>query len=124
MKSYSIEFRREIIDVYHNEPISQKAIAKRFCVTLSFVQKLLKQYRQTQNLAPQTSRCGGKLKLNPEQLSVLRELIGSYHDATLEELCGLFYEKNGVTVSRATMGRMKQRLSMTVEKSTVPVIKE
>ena len=31
MKSYSVDFRQKIIDVYHNEPLCQKAIAERFC---------------------------------------------------------------------------------------------
>jgi transposase len=30
MKTYSIDFRQKILDTYHTEPISQKAIAKRF----------------------------------------------------------------------------------------------
>jgi transposase len=30
MKAYSIDFRQKILDTYHAEPISQKAIAKRF----------------------------------------------------------------------------------------------
>jgi transposase len=67
MKSYSVDFRQKIINVYHSEPLSQRQIAKRFCVALSFVQKLLKQYRQTQSISPQTHRCGGQLKLLPEQ---------------------------------------------------------
>jgi hypothetical protein len=31
MKTYSIDFRQKIRDVYHNEPLSQRAIANRFC---------------------------------------------------------------------------------------------
>jgi transposase len=116
MKSYSIDFRQEIIHVYHNEPISQRQLAKRFCVAPSFVQKLLKQYRQIQTLAPQTHRCGGQLKLKPEQLIILAELIEKNNDATLEELCYLLHLKIGVTISRATMGRMTQRLNMTFKK--------
>lgn len=116
MKAYSVEFRQKIIDVYHSEPISQKGIANRFCVALSFVQKLLKQVRQTQNIAPQTYRCGKKLKLNPEQLLVLAELIEANNDATLEELRYLLHQKIGITISRATMGRMTQRLEMTFKK--------
>jgi transposase len=73
MKAYSIDFRQKILDTYHAEPISQKAaIAKRFFVALSFVQKLLKQYRETKNITSRTDRCGVKGKLNAEQL-----LIGS-----------------------------------------------
>jgi len=64
IKAYSIDFRQKILDTYHAEPISQKAIAKRFSVSLSFVQKLLKQYRETKNITPRTDRCGVKGKLN------------------------------------------------------------
>jgi len=120
MKSYSVDFRQKIIDVYHNEPLSQKAIAERFCVALSFVQKLIKQYRLTQNIAPQTYRCGGQLKLNPEQLVVLAELIEANNDATLEELRYLLYQKIGVAISRATLGRMTKLLNMKLKKNTLP----
>jgi len=70
VKTYSIDFRQKIRDVYHNEPLSQREIANRFCVALSFVQKLLKQYRETKNIALRTERCGVKLKLNAEQLLI------------------------------------------------------
>ena len=116
MKAYSIDFRQKILDMYHNEPISQKAIAKRFCVSLSFVQKLLKQYRETQNIAPRTNRCGVKGKLNSEQLLILAELIEANNDATLEELRYLLYQKIGVSISRATMGRMTKLLNITFKK--------
>jgi transposase len=65
-------------------------------VALSFVQKLLKQYRQTQDISPQTHRCSGLLKLTPEQLVILAHLIDTNNDATLEELCELLHEKIGV----------------------------
>ena len=86
----------------------------------SFVQKLIKQYRLTQNIAPQTYRCGGQLKLNPEQLLVLAELIEASDEATLEELRYLLYQKIGVAISRATMGRMTKLLNMTLKKNTLP----
>ncbi|MEG4971037.1 hypothetical protein QUB11_31090, partial [Microcoleus sp. B6-A1] len=39
----------------------------RFFVALSFVQKLMKQYRETKNISPKTHQCGVKGKLNAEQ---------------------------------------------------------
>jgi len=62
MKAYSIDFRQKIIDAYHSSPISQRQLAERFSVALSFVQKLVKQYRLTQNIAPQAH--GGAPNLN------------------------------------------------------------
>ncbi len=121
MKTYSIDFKQKILDVYHNEPLSQRAIANRFCVALSFVQKLLKQYRETQNIAPRTERCGVKLKLNAEQLLILAELIEANNDATLEELRYLLYPKIGFTISVTTMGRMAKLLNMTLKKNSFPL---
>ncbi|OJJ20685.1 hypothetical protein BI308_20515 [Roseofilum reptotaenium AO1-A] len=66
MKAYSIDLRQKIIDTYYNQPISQRQLATRFCVALSLVQKLLKQYRLTGNVAPQPHRGGVKLKLKEE----------------------------------------------------------
>jgi len=79
----------------------------------SFGQKLIKQYRLTQNIALQTHRCGGPLKLKTEQLVILAELMEADNDATLEELRYLLYQKSGITISRATMGRMTKLLKMT-----------
>ena len=69
------------------------------------MQKLLKQYRQTQNIEPQTHRWVGQLKLLPEQLVMLAELIETPDDATLEELCHLLHQKIGVTISFGYNGK-------------------
>ncbi|MCT7975682.1 IS630 family transposase [Laspinema olomoucense] len=119
MKAYSVDLRQKIFDVYHTEKISQRQLAQRFHVATSFVIKLLKQYRETGNIAPKPFRGGVKLTLNLEQLEILAGLIEVHNDATLEELCELLKEKTGVSISRATMGRMTQRLKMTVKKKSL-----
>ena len=117
MKTYS---RQKIIDTYHTEPISQRAIAKRFSVALSFVQKLLKQYRETKNITPKTHRCRVKGKLNAEQLLILGELIEKNNDGTLEELRYLLYGKIVFSVSTSTIARMIKLLDITVKKNSLP----
>ena len=117
MKAYSLDFREKIILVYENEEISHRELAKRFCVAKSFIQKLIKQYRETGEIAAKPFAGGVKLKLTSSQVISLAEVIEANNDATLEELCNLFQEKTGVTLSRATMGRMTQRLKMTVKKN-------
>jgi transposase len=117
MKSYPVEFRQKILDCYYNEPISQRQLAKRFCVTLSFVQKLLKQYRDTGDVRPKTYRCGRHLKLTPEQMIVLGELIEENNDATLAQLSKLFLERTGIVLSVATVARIAERLGITRKKN-------
>lgn len=94
-------------------------MAQRFCVTLSFVQKLIKQYKQTGAIAPLPLAGGVKLKLNSENLVILTELIEANNDATLKELVDLFKEKTGIIISRATMGRMTQKIKITFKKNTL-----
>jgi Fe-S cluster assembly ATPase SufC len=40
MKTYSIDFRQKLRDVYHNEPLSQRAIANRFLGALELRTKI------------------------------------------------------------------------------------
>ena len=120
MKAYSIDLRQKIIEVHEREENSQRKLAQRFGVALSFIVKLLKQYRQTQEISPKPFNGGVKLKLTPDNLQVLIDLIEGNNDATLKELCSLLEEKTGITISRATMGRMSQRLKLTVKKNSTP----
>jgi transposase len=118
MKSYPVEFRQKILDCYYNEPISQRQLAKRFCVTLSFVQKLLKQSRETGDIRPKTYRCGRHLKLTLEQMIALGDLIEENNDATLAELSKLFLERTGIVLSVATVARIAERLRITRKKNS------
>ena len=85
----------------------------------SFVIKLLKQNRETGNIEPLPHGGGAKLKVNPQQLEILAQLVEEKNDATLEELCQMFQAKTKVIVSRATMRRMSQRLNLTVKKNAL-----
>lgn len=121
MKAYSLDLRQKIIETYENEPISQRNLAKRYRVTLGFIIKLLKQYRETGDIAPKPFNGGVKLKLTSEQIVILAELIEQNNDATLQELRQLLKEKTGVEVSVTTIFRMSQRLKLTVKKNFISV---
>lgn len=55
--------------------------------------------------------------MGKEQLITLIEIMDNHNDATLEELCDLLEQKTGVRVSRATMGRITQKLNHSVKKN-------
>lgn len=119
MKPYSVDFRQKIIEVYEQEDISIRKLAQRFKVAKSFIQKLLKQYRQTGNIRPQTQGGHPPSKLQKEEIVALIEIIESNNDATLEELCELLEQETGVKVSRSTMGRITLKLNYTVKKNSL-----
>ena len=116
MKAYSIEFRRKIIKAYEDESISQRKLANRFDVALSFVQKLLKQYRETDSVAPKKRTQQTPPKLTEAHRVVLRRLVEAQNDATLEELRGQLAAEINVLVSRSTIDRALKKLDLTLKK--------
>ena len=86
MRAYSIDLREKIIKLSEEGKISQRKLAKQFDVALSFIEKLIKQYRETGNFEPKKRTVQTPTKLNHEQLEVLEKLAEQNNDATLEEL--------------------------------------
>ncbi len=99
---------------------SQRHLAKRFRVSLSFVQNLLKRYRIDGTVEPREHGGGQPAKLSAEQEAVLATLVEDDNDAILVELCDRLEQRVGVRVSRATMGRIIQKLKLTRKKTVVP----
>jgi transposase len=119
MKPHPIEFRQKIIEVHEKRNISIRSLAQRFCVAKSFIQKILKQYKETGDIHPQPQGGSPAPKIKGEQLVDLVEIIETNNDATLAELCDLLEEKIKVRVSRATMGRITQKLNYSVKKNSL-----
>lgn len=118
MKAYSLDLRQKIVDAYAEGNLSQRQLAKQFRVALSFVEKLLKQQRETGDIAPKKRTNQTPTKLNEAQLQVLEQLVEQHNDATLEELRDLLEQKTGVWIGRSTVDRMLTKLDLTVKKNT------
>jgi transposase len=113
MKAYSIDLRQKIIDTYESDVmLTQQQLADRFRVDKSFIIKLLKQYRETGNIAPKPHGGGHKLKVDPSQLVSLIDIVQENNDATLSEYRDLLEEKERVTISISSMCNLLQRLDL------------
>ena len=93
-----------------------RQLAKRFRVSLTFIENLLKRYRTDGTVEPLAHGGGQVAKLSPEQQAVLLALIEEDNDAILVELCDRLEQRVGVCISRATMGRYIQKLKLTRKK--------
>jgi transposase len=116
MKPHSISFRRKIIKAYEDEGISQRKLANRFSVAPSFIQKLIKRYRETDSVAPKVRTHQTTPKLNNEHLATLHRLVEERNDTTLEELRDLLVAEIGLDVSRSTVDRALDKLDLTLKK--------
>ncbi len=123
MKAYSIDLRQKVIDAHNNGEGSQRQLAKRFSVSLSFVQSLLRRFRFCGTVEAKPHSGGQSAKLNSEQIALVMLLVEEDNDAILVELCVSeayrryrLLELAGVKISRATMGRITQKLNLTRKK--------
>ena len=96
MKAYSVDLRQKIIDAHNQQEGSQRHLAKRFRVSLSFVQNLLKRYRIDGTVEPREHGGGQPAKLSAEQEAVLVTLVEDDNDAILVELCNRLEQRVGV----------------------------
>jgi transposase len=117
MKAYSLDLRQKIVEAYAEGNISQRQLAKQFRVALSFIEKLLKQHRETGSIAPKVRTQQTPTKLIPEQLMVLGSIVEANKDATLDELRYQLAQQTGVLIGRSTVDRMVKKLNLSVKKN-------
>lgn len=118
MRPYSIDLRQKIVDRYTEGNISIRKLSQQFNVASSFIQKLIKQYRETGTVKPRVRTQQTPTKLNQGQLKILESIVTENNDATLTELCELLAQRVDVRISVSTMDRMLKRLGFTLKKNT------
>jgi transposase len=117
MKAYSLDLRQKIVDRYDTGEVSQRQLARQFGVALSFIEKLLKQRRETGSIAPKVRQTPPIApKLNPAQLGQLQDLVAADNDATLAELQIRLAQQTGISVSVSTVDRLLRQLGITRKK--------
>lgn len=112
----SIDLRQRIIAAYEAKEGSQRQLAERFKVSLSFIRDLRRHQRQTGTIQPKPHGGGTTAKLGKEQLPIVEALVMAQPDALLEELCERFAQQTGVKVSVSTMQRAVCKLKLRVKK--------
>ena len=117
MAAYSIDLRQKILRAWERHLGSQRTIADLFGVSRAFVEKVLRQYRATGDLAPKPHAGGQKPRLDAAAQTAVQRLMGANPDTTLAELCTGVAAQTGVRVSVPTMCRVLQRLGLPRKKS-------
>ncbi|MHC5614889.1 MAG: helix-turn-helix domain-containing protein [Nostoc sp.] len=122
--SYSGDLRSRVITAYVAKEGSQRQLAERFKVSLSFVRNLLCRYRQNGQI--EAKRRGGYQQptIQNEHLSIIRSLVEEKNDLLLRELCDRYQETTGIRVSIPTMHRAVEKLGLRCKKKVfMPVSK-
>jgi transposase len=106
MKPYSLDLREKAVAAYESGAGTQKEIAVRFCVSLPWFKKLLRQKRISGSLRPRPHGGGRKAVFQGKRLEALKKALADKPDATLEELLVM----TRVSASLMAVHRALQRL--------------
>jgi transposase len=86
MAAYSLDLRKKILSAWQNKENTQRGLAKRFKVSLSFVRDFLRRYRETKEIAarPQGGDRRSKIKGKDEEL--VKTIVKKQNDIYLREI--------------------------------------
>lgn len=86
MATLSIDLRQRILAAYDRGEQSREQVARRFCVSLGMVKKLLQQRRRTGDIAPRHHRSGRKPRILASHRQSMGRFLRDKPDMTLAEL--------------------------------------
>ena len=119
MKSFSTDLRERVLAVCEAGEPAQVEVAEELAVSVSFVTKLLRRWREEGTLLPRRRGGNRPPALGRRDLAALRRLVRERPDATLAELRDALRARRGVSVSVATVCRAlgEARLRLPLKKS-------
>jgi transposase len=99
--SYSKDLRERVIKAWEGKEGSQRQLAQRFKVSLSFVRNLLRHYRTNGQI--EAKRRGGYQKpmIPNEHLVLIQSLVEVKNDLLLRELCVGLCPAAGIAMQKA-----------------------
>ena len=112
--SYSGDLRRRVIIAWEAKEGSQRQLAQRFKVSLSFVRNLLRHYRQNGQIEAKPRGGYQQPIIQNEQLRIIQSLLKEKNDLLLRELCDRYEQKTGIRVSIPTMHRAIKKIRLKV----------
>jgi len=112
MKTTSLDLRKRILATYDSGKETRVSVAKRFCVSLGMVKKLIQQRRHLGDISPLHWRAGRKPLFTEAHKDQMRAAIRRQPDTTLAE----FRELLGLDCSLVAIHRVLARMGMTYKK--------
>jgi transposase len=114
---YSLDLReRAVAFATEYGELSQGQVAAFFSIGEATLQRWLREYRETGDLAPKPHTGGHDPLVSLEGAELLSSIVRRENDRTLEEYCRLLEEAGGPRLARSTMYDTLERLGITRKK--------
>src|SRR3712207_4750219 len=111
MRAYSLDLRQRVVRAYEQGQDSIE-LAARFGVGPTFVRKMLRQHRESGDLAPRPHGGGRRSSLSPKQRRLLRRKVEREQDLSLSELQTYLRETVQAEAHVSTISRVLKSLDL------------
>lgn len=112
----SIDLRERVTASYEAGNGSYEQIADDFGVAVCSVRRWVSLLRKTGSLQKRSAP-GAAPRIPDSQIPQLEQLVAEKPDRTLNELCAIWQEKFGVSISKSAMDRALSRANLTFKKN-------
>src|SRR3954463_16717153 len=112
MKAYSLDLRQRVVQAYERGQGSIADVAEQFSVSTYFVKKMLRQWRETADLAPLPHGGGKPASLSPRQRQLLKRKVKAQGDISLAELQQALLDEESLSVHLSTISRALSGLGL------------
>ena len=116
MKAYSLDLRQRVVRAYEQGKGSLAQVAEQFNVGQTFVKKMLRQKRESGDVAPLAHGGGRPPALSDKEHRLLRQQVKGQPDISLIELQELLAAQARVTASLPTIHRSLRRSGLSHKK--------
>lgn len=116
MAAFSLDLRQRILHAALRGDATEDALAERFAVSRSFVQKIKRLHRATGSIAPSSARRGPAPTLSPEHRSALASYVATEPDRSGAELAARLASDYAVVVTGRTVNRALAAMQLTLKK--------
>ena len=109
---YSLDLRKKVFSAWQAGEGSQRELAKRFNVSLSFIRDLSRRYRETGKITPKPQGGDRRSKLKEKEQKIVKKIVESKNDIYLREIQDRIQNQTGIVVSVSSLCRTLQKLQL------------
>jgi len=109
MAAYSLDLLQKILSAWQNKEGTQRELAKRFKVSLSFLREFLRRYRETNEIAARAQGGDRRSKLKGKEEELLKIIVTEKSDRYLRQIQEEIKECQGREVSISSLSRTLNR---------------
>jgi transposase len=109
---YSIDLRTKILSAWQNKEGTQRELAERFKVSLSFTRDFLRRYRETGEIKAKPQGGDRRSKIKGKDQELLKKIVVEQSDIYLREIQESLEKSTGINVSVSSLCRTLKRLKL------------